>query len=261
MDIHPTAVVSPQAELDEGVTVRAYSIIGPRVRIGAGTVVGPHAVVDGWTTIGARNQIFPFTTLGYPPQDMSYAGEDTQLVLGDDNVIRENVTISRGTARGGGVTRIGNQNLLMAYVHVAHDCRIGNRVVLANATTLAGHVAIDDCAILGGMVAIHQFVRIGRFAFLGGMSGLRMDMPPFMLAFGAPAKLYGPNLVGLKRHQFSSETIQALKKSYRIIFRGGVSFKDAVEKIHQEVALTPEVEHLLEFMQHRSKRGITRDSI
>lgn len=261
MEIHPTAVVSPQAELADDVTIRPYCVIGPHVKIGSGTVIGPHAIIDGWTTIGARNQIFPFSTIGYPPQDVSYGGEETRLVLGDDNVIRENVTISRGTARGGGVTSIGSQNLFMAYSHVAHDCRIGNRVILANATTLAGHVQIDDCAILGGMVAIHQFVRIGRFSFIGGMSGLRMDMPPFMLAFGAPAKLYGPNLVGLKRHNFSAEAIQLLKKSYRIIFRSGLAFKDAVEKIHNELHVNREVEHLLEFMQHRSKRGITRDSI
>ncbi|NLI80077.1 MAG: acyl-ACP--UDP-N-acetylglucosamine O-acyltransferase [Deltaproteobacteria bacterium] len=261
MEIHPTAVVSPGAELAEDVIIRPYSVIGPHVKIGSGSVIGPHAVIDGWTSIGARNQVFPFSTIGGPPQDLGYSGEETRLVLGDDNVIRENVTISRGTVNGGGVTVIGNRNLFMAYAHVAHDCKIGDRVILANATTLAGHVQIDDCAILGGMVAIHQFVRIGRYSFIGGMSGLRMDMPPFMLAFGAPAKLYGPNLVGLKRNGFSPEAIQLLKKSYRIIFRSGLSLKDAVEKIEQEVGMTPDVQHLVEFMQRRSKRGITRDSV
>ena len=258
MEIHSTAVVSPKAELAEDVKVEAYSIIGPRVTIGSGTVVGPHAIIDGWTIIGERNQIFPFSTIGYPPQDLSYRGEETQLVIGNDNIIREYVTINRGTQRGGGVTRLGNHNLLMAYAHVAHDCTIGNYVILANASTLGGHVRIDDHAILGGLVAIHQFIRIGTFAFLGGKSGLRMDMPPYMLGFGAPAKLYGPNLVGLRRHGLPRATIQALKNSYQIMFRSGLTVADAIAKIREEVEPTPEVENLIQFMLGRSKRGVTR---
>jgi len=258
MEIHPTAVVSPGAQLAEDVKVEAFSIIGPRVTIGAGSVVGPHAVVDGWTTIGERNQIFPFATIGYPPQDLSYRGEETQLVIGDDNIFRESVTVNRGTQRGGGVTRIGNRNLLMAYAHVAHDCIIGNNVILANATTLGGHVRVDDFAILGGIVAIHQFIRIGTYAFIGGKSGLRMDMPPYMLAFGAPGKLYGPNLVGLRRHGFPRNTIQALKSSYRIMFRSGLTLTEAIDRIREEVEATPEVDNLIQFMQDRSKRGVTR---
>ena len=258
MEIHPTAVVSPGAQLAEDVKVEAFSIIGPRVTIGAGSVVGPHAVVDGWTTIGERNQIFPFATIGYPPQDLSYRGEETQLVIGDDNIFRESVTVNRGTQRGGGVTRIGSRNLLMAYAHVAHDCTIGNNVILANATTLGGHVRVDDFAILGGIVAIHQFIRIGTYAFIGGKSGLRMDMPPYMLAFGAPGKLYGPNLVGLRRHGFPRNTIQALKSSYRIMFRSGLTLTEAIDRIRAEVESTPEVDNLIQFMQDRSKRGVTR---
>jgi len=258
MEIHSTAVVSPKAELAEDVKIEAFSVIGPRVTIGSGTVVGPHAVIDGWTIIGERNQIFPFATVGYPPQDLSYRGEETQLVIGNDNIIRENATINRGTQRGGGATRIGNQNLVMAYAHIAHDCTIGNRVILANATTLGGHVRIDDCAILGGLVAIHQFIRIGAYSFIGGKSGLRMDMPPYMLAFGAPAKLYGPNLVGLRRHGFPRTTIQALKNSYRIMFRSGLTVVEAIESIRQEVEDVPEVENLIQFMLGRSKRGVTR---
>jgi UDP-N-acetylglucosamine acyltransferase len=258
MEIHPTAVVSPKAELAEDVKIEAFSIIGPQVTIGSGTVVGPHAVVDGWTTIGERNQIFPFATIGYPPQDLSYRGEETQLVIGNDNIIRENATINRGTLRGGGVTSVGNHNLVMAYAHIAHDCIIGNRVILANATTLGGHVRIDDCAILGGLVAIHQFIRIGAYAFIGGKSGLRMDMPPYMLAFGAPAKLYGPNLVGLRRHGLPRANIHALKTCYRIMFRSGLTVAEAVESIRQEVEMVPEVENLIQFMQGRSKRGVTR---
>jgi len=258
MEIHPTAVVSPGAQLAEDVKVEAFSIIGPRVTIGAGSVVGPHAVVDGWTTMGERNQIFPFATIGYPPQDLSYRGEETQLVIGDDNIFRESVTVNRGTQRGGGVTRIGSRNLLMAYAHVAHDCTIGNNVILANATTLGGHVRVDDFAILGGIVAIHQFIRIGTYAFIGGKSGLRMDMPPYMLAFGAPGKLYGPNLVGLRRHGFPRNTIQALKSSYRIMFRSGLTLTEAIDRIRAEVESTPEVDNLIQFMQDRSKRGVTR---
>ena len=258
MEIHSTAIVSPNAQLAEDVIVRAYSIVGPNVKIGSGTVLGPHAIVDGHTTIGERNQIHPFTTLGYPPQDLSYQNEETQLIIGDENIIRENATIHRGTARGGGATRLGNRNFIMAYAHVAHDCKIGNYVILANAATLAGHVRIDDHAVIGGLVAIHQFIRIGTHAFIGGKSGLRMDMPPYMLAFGAPAKLYGPNLVGLKRNGFSAEAIQALKKCYRILFRSGLAMEEAITKVQHEVDPLPEVENLLQFVVNRSKRGITR---
>lgn len=258
MEIHSTAIVSPNAQLADDVVVRAYSIIGPGVTIGSGTVVGPHSVIDGNTTIGERNQIHPFTTLGYPPQDVSYQGEETELIIGDENIVRENATIHRGTARGAGATRIGNRNYIMAYAHVAHDCRIGNYVILANAATLAGHVRIDDHAVIGGLVAVHQFVRIGTHSFIGGKSGLRMDMPPYMLAFGAPAKLYGPNLVGLKRKGFSSEAIQALKKCYRILFRSGLTLPEAIAKARQEVKPVAEVEVLLDFLSNRSKRGVTR---
>lgn len=258
MVIHPTAVVSAGAELAEDVRIEAFSTIGPRVTIGSGSVVGPHAVIDGWTAMGERNQVFPFATLGYPPQDLSYRGEETQLVIGNDNIFRESTTVNRGTQRGGGITRIGDRNLFMAYAHVAHDCVIGNNVILANATTLGGHVHIDDFAILGGIVAIHQFIRIGAYAFIGGKSGLRMDMPPYMLAFGAPGKLYGPNLVGLRRHGFSRNTIQALKQCYRIMFRSGLTVADAIARIREEVEAAPEVENLIQFMQGRSKRGVTR---
>ncbi len=258
MEIHSTAVVSPEAELAEDVKIDAFSIVGPGVTIGSGTVVGPHAIVEGWTTVGEQNHIFPFATLGYPPQDLSYRGEETQLVIGNNNIIREYVTINRGTQRGGGTTRIGNNNLLMAYAHIAHDCAIGNHVILANAVTLGGHVRIDDYAILGGLVAIHQFIRIGTFAFIGGKSGLRMDMPPYMLAFGAPGKLYGPNLVGLRRHGVPRNTIQALKHSYRIMFRSGLTIVEAIERVRQEVECVPEVENLIQFMLGRSRRGVTR---
>jgi UDP-N-acetylglucosamine acyltransferase len=261
MEIHPTAIVSPKAQLAEDVTIQAFSVIGPNVTIGSGTVVGPHAVIDGWTTIGERNQVYPFVSIGCAPQDISYKGEETQVIIGDGNIFRENVTVHRGTCNGRSCTRIGNQSYFMAYSHVAHDCVIGDNVVMANAATLGGHVQVDDHATLGGLVAIHQFVRIGTHAFIGGKSGLRMDMPPYMLAFGAPAKLYGPNLVGLRRNHFSKDAIHALKKSYKILFRSGLSLKDAVEKVREEVDFLPEVETLVRFMEEHSKRGVTKFTV
>jgi UDP-N-acetylglucosamine acyltransferase len=258
MEIHPTAVVSPGAELADNVQIKAFSIIGPHVSIGSGSVVGPHAVIDGWTAIGADNEIFPFTSIGFPPQDFTYQGEETRVVIGDGNIFRESVTVHRGTPRGRGRTVIGDRNYFMAYSHVAHDCIIGDHVIMANGATLGGHAHVEDYASLGGLVAIHQFVRIGTHAFIGGKSGLRMDMPPYMLAFGAPAKLYGPNLVGLRRAGFSRESIRALKYSYRFLFRSGLSLKDALERIHEEVAPCPEVETLVQFMRDQSRRGVTR---
>ena len=258
MKIHPSAIVSSGAELAEDVEIRPYSIIGPNVTIGSGTVIGPHAVIDGWTTIGSRNQIYPFSSIGQAPQDITYRGQETRLQIGDDNIIRENVTIHRGTREGGGVTRIGHSNFIMAYAHIAHDCKIGNHVILANVATLGGHVQVDDHAAIGGLVAVHQFTRIGRHAFIGGKSGLRMDMPPYMLAFGIPAKLYGPNLVGLRRHGFTQHAIQALKKCYKILFRSGLTMEQALHKVHEEVEDLPEVADLLRFLEDPSKRGITR---
>lgn len=259
--IHPMAIVSPEARLAEDVAVEAYSIIGPHVAIGAGSVIGPHAVIEGWTTLGERNRVSSFSTIGSPPQDFSYAGEPTQVVIGNDCVLRENVTIHRGTQRGAGVTRIGSHCYVMAYAHVAHDCQLGSHVILANGVTLGGHVQLGDHVFVGGLVALHQFVRIGTHGYIGGMSGLRMDSPPYMLAFGAPAKLYGPNVVGLRRLGVPSENIQALKRSYRIIFRSGLGLKDAVERVREEVGSFPEVEVLLAFMTEPSKRGVTRDTV
>lgn len=259
MEIHPTAIVSPKAELAQDVRIHAFSVIGPKVTIGAGCEIGPHAVIDGLTTIGERNRIFPFSSIGLSPQDISYQNEETRLIIGDDNVIRENVTIHRGSHRGDGATILGSQTYIMAYVHIAHDCRIGNRVIMANVATLGGHVHVGDCATIGGLVAVHQFVRVGMYSFVGGKAAVRMDIPPYMLAVGAAAaKLYGPNIIGLKRNGFPAEAIQALKKSYRILFRSGLILKDATERVRREVQMCPEVEHLLEFMSGVSKRGITR---
>ncbi len=258
MEIHPTAIVSPKAELAEDVVIRAYSIIGPEVTIGGGTVVGPHAVIEGMTTIGAGNEIFPFAAIGHPPQDITYRGEETRVVIGDGNIIRENVTIHRGTPRGGGMTRIGNNSMFMAGAHVAHDCVIGDYVIMANVAVLGGHVHIGDFAIVGGLVPVHQYVRIGAHAFIGGGSAVPLDIPPYMLAAGERAKLFGPNTTGLKRKNFSKESIMALKKAYRIIFRSGLGFKEALNRASQEVPPLPEVKILLDFLSSPSKRGIAR---
>lgn len=259
MKIHPTAIICPGAELAEDVEIEAYSVIGPKVVIGSGTVIGPHAVIEGRTTMGTGNRICPFVTIGYPPQDITYRGEDTQVVIGNDNIIRENCTVHRGSNRGDGITRIGDSNYLMAYVHIAHDCRIGKKVIMANAATLGGHVEVGDCVIIGGLVAIHQLVRVGEYSCLGGRSGVRMDIPPYMLATGTEgAKLFGPNIIGLKRNGFSQETINALKKCYRIIFRSGLTVKEALEKARKEVEPLYEIERLIDFVSASSKRGITR---
>lgn len=258
MEIHPTAIVAPGARLAEDVVIRAFTVIGPHVSLGSGTVVGPHAVIEGWTQIGARNQIHSFVSIGQPPQDISYRGEETRVVIGDDNVFREGVTVHRGTQRGRGATTIGNHNYFMAHVHIAHDSVIGSHVIMANALTLGGHVQVGDHANLGGLTAIHQYVRIGTHAFVGGMTGIRVDVPPFMMASGNPGRLYGPNVVGLRRANISREAIQGLKQSYRILFRTQMLLKDALAKVIREVEPTPEVEVLIEFMQGDSKRGVMR---
>ncbi len=258
MEIHPTAVVSSGADLADDVVIKAFTVIGPYVSLGSGSVVGPHAIIDGWTEIGARNQIHPFVSIGYPPQDLSYKDEKTQVIIGDDNVFREGVTVHRGTQRGKKITSIGHHNYFMAYAHVAHDCVVGSHVIMANAATLGGHVHIEDHVTVGGLTAVHQFVRIGTYAFVGGVSGVRMDLPPYTLAAGNPTRLYGPNIIGLRRAGFSREAILALKKSYRILFRSPLTIKEAVMKVREMVEPVPEVDRLLEFMEGHSRRGITR---
>jgi UDP-N-acetylglucosamine acyltransferase len=258
MEIHPTAVVDSQARIAGDVIIRPYCIIGPEVTIGSGSVIGPHVVIEGWTTIGARNQIHPFTSIGQPPQDVSYAGERTQVIVGDDNIIRENATIHRGTPRGGGATRIGNHNFIMASTHIAHDCVLGNYVIIASGAMLAGHVRIDDYAVVGGLVGVHQYVRIGAHAYIGGMSGVAQDIPPFTLVAAEHATLHGLNITGLRRKETDPAAIAELKKCYRIIFRSGLVLKDAVDKVREECAPLPEVEKLLSFLDEESKRGVIR---
>jgi len=255
--IHSTAIIDATAELDSGVEVGPYSIIGPRVRIGKNTRIGPHVVIDGWTEIGGECTIFQFASLGAVPQDLKYRGEESRVIIGSNNTIREFVTINRGTAQAGGETRVGSNNLLMAYCHVAHDCRIGSHVVLANAATLAGHIEMEDHAIVGGLSAVHQFVRLGSYCIIGGCSGVSQDIPPYMMANGQRAQLYGLNIEGLKRHRFPEEAVNNLKKAYRLIFRSGLTVEKALEQLESEMQNSAEVNHLITFIK-ASKRGIAR---
>ena len=256
--IHPTAIVDPRAEIAEGVEIGPYSIIERDVVIGEGTKIAPHVVIREGTRIGKQCHIFQFSSIGEAPQAFAYKGEKTYLFIGDQNMIRESVTIHRGTLPGGGKTMIGNNNYFMAYAHVAHDCQIGNQVVMANGATLAGHIQIEDHATIGGLSAVHQFCQIGTHAFLSGLTGVSLDIPPYMLASGSRARLFGLNLVGLKRHHFSEETLRALKKAYRTIFRSGLTLEKAIKQLSEdEISRIPEVQHLLQFIQN-SKRGICR---
>jgi UDP-N-acetylglucosamine acyltransferase len=256
--IHPTAIIDPKAEIGEEVEIGPYSVIERDVFIDEGTKIGPHVVIRHGTHIGKRCQISQFASIGEAPQYSGYKGERTFLRIGDRNVIREFVTLHRGTVKGGGRTVIGNENFIMAYSHVAHDCQIGNQVVMANGATLAGHILIEDFAIIGGLTAIHQFCRVGAYAIIGGVSGVLMDIPPYTKAQGDRAKLFGLNTVGLKRANFSEETLRALKKTYRIIFRSGLTLEKAMKQVGEdEIAQTPEVQHFLQFIQG-SKRGISR---
>ncbi len=256
--IHPTAILDPMAEIGEGVEIGPYAVIERDVSIGEGTKIGPHVVIREGTHIGKGCQISQFASIGEAPQFSGYKGEKTFLQIGDHNVIREFVTLHRGTTKGGGKTVIGNENFIMAYSHIAHDCQIGNQVVMANGATLAGHILIEDFAIIGGLSAIHQFCRVGTYAIIGGLSGVLMDIPPYTKAQGDRAKLFGLNTVGLKRANFSEETLRTLKKAYRIIFRSGLTLEKAMKKVGEdEISRAPEVQHLLQFIQH-SKRGISR---
>lgn len=255
--VHPTAVVHPDARLHETVEVGPYTVIGPKVTIGPGTRVGPHAVIEGRTTLGARNHVFQFASVGAAPQDLKFAGEDTQLVIGDENIIREFATLHIGTVGGGGVTRIGNRNLFMNYSHVAHDVVIGNGCILANSVALAGHVELSDYVILGGLSAVHQFTRLGKHAFVAGGSMVAMDVPPYCTAQGDRAELAGLNTVGLARHGFTDEQQGRIKEAYKILFRSKLTLAEALTKLKAELGGHPEIDHLIDFVSS-SKRGLTR---
>jgi len=255
--IHPTAIVSPAVKVGDDVTIGAYTIIGDDVTIGKGTWIGPHVVIDPHVTIGPNCRIFQFAAIGAIPQDLKFGGEKSVVNIGPDVTIREFVTIHRGTTPGGGVTEVGEKSFLMAYTHVAHDCHVGKMVVLANNTTLAGHITIGDHAAIGGLVAIHQFVRVGDFAFVGGKSAVVKDVPPYVIAAGDRAILHGLNRVGLKRYGFSEQSLAALKKTYRILFRYGLTINEAIERVRAEVEMVPEVENFIAFIK-ASSRGVTR---
>jgi UDP-N-acetylglucosamine acyltransferase len=257
LDIHATAIVHPKAQIAPGVKIGPYCVVGENVQIGKDTILDSHVVADGWTAIGERCHLYPFVSVGAAPQAVRYRGEPTRLTIGNDNLIREFVTINRGTPEGGGETVLGTKNLIMAYSHIAHDCKIGDQVIMANNSTLAGHILVEDFAIVGGLVAIHQFVRVGCYVMIGGASGIPQDIPPYTIAAGNRAHLYGLNLVGLKRHKFSEETITALKQAYRILFRSHLILHKAMDRVEKEVTNLPEVRHLLEFLKG-SKRGVCR---
>jgi UDP-N-acetylglucosamine acyltransferase len=255
--IHPSAIIHPGAELGSGVSVGPYSIIGEHVQIGDNTRVGPHVVISGRTRIGCDNRIFQFNSIGEVPQDKKYAGEPTQLEIGDRNTIREFCTFNLGTVQDAGVTRIGDDNWIMAYVHIAHDCQVGNHTIFANNSQLAGHVHIDDWAILGGYTGVHQFCRIGAHTMTAVGTVVLQDVPPFVMAAGNSASPYGINAEGLKRRGFSSDALMALKRAYRTLYKSGLMLEEARTKLEEEVKSHPEIQPILDFLA-LSKRGIIR---
>lgn len=256
--IHSTALIHEGSKIGEGVSIGAYSIIGPDVEIGTGCWIGPNVVINGPTRLGNNNRIYQFCSIGDDPQDKKYTGErDSALEIGDGNVIREYCSINRGTLLGGGVTRLGNDNWIMAYVHIAHDCLVGSHTVLANNTTLAGHVVIDDYVILGGFTGVHQFCRIGKYSFSAIASIIVKDIPPYLMISGNKAKPSGLNKEGLKRNGFSGHTIKNLKAAYKLVYRNGLLLQEAVEKLAELEKDCPEVSEFGRFIQ-QSARGIAR---
>lgn len=255
--IHPQALIDPSAEIGSNVQIGPFSVIGAEVTIGDGTWVGPHVVINGPTRIGQDNKIFQFSSLGEIAQDLKYAGERAALEIGDRNVFREFCTVSRGTAGGGGVTRIGSDNFFMAYVHVAHDCEIGNHTVFANCASLAGHVRVEDHAVLGGFTGIHQFCRVGEHCMTGIGTVTFQDIPPYVVAAGNTAKPYGINVTGLKRRGFSAEGISALKKAYKVIYKSGLRLEEAITEIEGLTQSHPEIGPLARFLRVEG-RGIIR---
>jgi len=259
--VHRTALVDPGAELADDVEVGPYAVVGPRVRIGSGSSIGAHAVIEGRTSIGRNNRIFPHTAIGGVPQDKKYAGEDTELVIGDGNTIREFCTFNTGTAQGGGITRIGSDNWIMAYAHIAHDCRVGDHCILANAVTLGGHVELGDWVILGGLTAVHQFGRVGSHAMAGGGTILVQDLPPYVICNGNPAAAHGLNSEGLKRRGFSAEAIATLRRAYKVLYKEGLTAAAACEQLlrmaDEVPACAADLRALADFVGS-STRGIVR---
>ena len=256
MKIHPTAVVDKKAKLADGVEVGPYAIIGPDIEVGRSTKIGSHVVLEGHTTIGENCRIFTGACVGSIPQDLKYKGAKSFLKIGNNNILREYVTLNPGTHEES-VTSIGDENLMMAYSHVAHDCKVGNGCIIANAGTLAGHVTLEDKVVIGGLAAIHQFVRAGKLSIIGGCSKVVQDIPPFSMCDGHPARVYGLNSIGLRRSNISKEAQLALKHSFKILFYSGLSLKNAIEKVKEEAGHFEEVQYLLDFIKS-SKRGACR---
>jgi len=257
MKIHKTAIVHKKAKIGKGVNIGPYTIVGENVEIGDGCQIGPHSFLDGWTKIGKNCRIIGQTAIGTPPQYLEYKGEKTKVIIGENNIIREFVTINRGTKKGDGITKIGNNNFIMAYSHIAHDCQIENGVTLANVATLAGHVTVEDYAVIGGIVPIHQYVRIGTYAMIGGFSPVRKDIIPYTIGAGDPLRVSGINVIGLKRHGFSRNEISVLKEAFRLIFRSKLNRSQAIGRIEKELEKIDSIKHLLEFLR-TSERGICK---
>ena len=259
--IHPTAIVDPQAQLDSSVEVGAYSIVGPNVRIDAGTVIGPHVVIDGHTTIGKDNKFFQFCSIGAAPQDKKWQGEPTRLEVGDRNTVREFVSFNLGTVQDEGVTRLGNDNWISAYVHLAHDCQVGSNTIFSNNAQLAGHVHVGDWAILSGFVGVHQFCKIGAHAFIGMYTSLTQDVPPYVLVSGNPAGARGVNLEGLKRRGFTREQLDGIRSAYKLLYRNGLTLEESKAALQAEEERLPaaanDIRLLRDFLGSAS-RGIVR---
>ena len=262
VNIHPTAVVDPKAALDSSVEVGAYSIIGPDVKIGARTKIGPHVVIDGHTSIGCDNTFFQFSSIGAPPQDKKYKGEPTRLEIGDRNLIREFCTFNTGTIQDAGVTRLGNDNWILAYVHLAHDCQVGNHTIFSNNAQLAGHVHVGDWTIMGGFANVHQFCKIGQYVFVGMSTSLTHDVPPFVILNGNPAAAHGVNIEGLKRHGFSREQIGAIRNAYKLIYKSNLTLEEAkAALLDEENAASDDCAVHLRLMReflNNTTRGIVR---
>jgi UDP-N-acetylglucosamine acyltransferase len=255
--IDSRAVISPQAQIGADVTIGPFSIIGAEVVIGAGTWIGPHVVINGPTRLGTGNKVFQFASLGDAPQDKKYAGEPTRLEIGDRNVFRESVTVNRGTTHDKGVTRIGDDNLLMAYSHVAHDCNLGNQIVMANCATLGGHVEVGDWVTMGGLSAVHQHTKIGAYSFIAHNAAVTRDVPPYVMAVGRPAVPHSVNSVGLQRRGFSADQVLNIRRAYRLLYRSGLKLKAALEELEKAAVTQEEIRPFVEFIK-RSERSIVR---
>jgi UDP-N-acetylglucosamine acyltransferase len=255
--ISDKAIIDKTAKIGKNVVISPFSIIGKEVEIGDGTWVGPHVVINGPTKVGCNNKFYQFASIGEDPQDRKYNGEPTRLEIGDNNIFRESMTVSRGTVKGGGLTQIGSDNLFMAYVHIAHDCKIGDSTTFSNNASLAGHVTVEDFANMGGFVGVHQFCNVGKYAFCAGGSIIVKDVLPFTMVSGYPAQVYGLNVEGLKRRLFTSEEIMTLKRAYKVLYRQGMVLEEALSKLEEMVSETSHIQLLIDFIR-QSERGIVR---